>query len=293
MPRTVIINSGNLVSNSYNDTYKYSFPLGSVYFKNDQIGVSNISIFYSWKNITSATTGGGYNNNSFSYIWIDGTTNTVTMPDGFYEISDINSYLQNVMVTNGHYLVDSNGDYVYYLELASNVTYYAIQLNAYAVPTSAQATTLEYTQPSSATWSFPSSAKTPQFVISSSNFTKIIGFTAGTYPTTQQSSNYSITSNNGAPQVTPVSSLIVSCSLVNNSYSIPSTLLYSFSPNTTFGSQIQISPPQISYVDIQNGSYNDFQIQFFDQSLNRVEIQDTNLVVLFSIKNKSENTLKN
>jgi hypothetical protein len=85
-----------------------------------------------------------------------------------------------------------------------------------------------------------------------------------------------------------VSSLIMTCSLLNNSYSIPSTLMYSFSPNVSYGSQIQISPPEMSFVDIQDGSYNDFQIVFFDQNLNRISIQDTNLVILLTVKNKNE-----
>jgi hypothetical protein len=56
----------------------------------------------------------------------------------------------------------------------------------------------------------------------------------------------------------------------------------------SFGSQIQISPPQVSFVDIQDGTYNDFTIQFYDQNLNRIQILDDNIVVLLTIKNKNE-----
>jgi hypothetical protein len=287
--KTLIINSSNVISNSYNDTYTYKFPVGSVYFKNDQVGITSISIYYSWNNITSATTGGQYNNNSFSYIWIDGTTHTITLPDGYYEVSDINAYLQSQMVVNTHYMTATNGNFIYYLELVVNQTYYAVQLNCYNVPTTAQASSLGYSLPTTATWSLPATSKTPQFVISSSNnFQTVIGFSPGTYPSTTQSTTYNITSNNGVPQVTPVSSVIIACTLLNNTYSIPSTLLYSFSPNVSFGSQIQISPPQVSFVDIQDGTYNDFTIQFYDQNLNRIQILDDNIVVLLTIKNKNE-----
>lgn len=286
--RTLIINSNNLVSTPYNDTYQYRFPIGSVHFKNDQIAVSSISMYYSWENITSSSEGGQYNNNSFQYSWL-GTTITITLPTGYYEIDGMNAYLQSQMVANKHYLIDSNGDYVYYLEIVQNSTYYAVGFNCYAIPTSAQATTLGYTQPSSPGWSFPATATTPQFIVlSTNNFKSVVGFSAGTYPPATQSSNYSVISNNGVPQITPVSSLIMTCSLLNNSYSIPSTLMYSFSPNVSYGSQIQISPPEMSFVDIQDGSYNDFQIVFFDQNLNRISIQDTNLVILLTVKNKNE-----
>ncbi|NBP02411.1 MAG: hypothetical protein EBU90_20300 [Proteobacteria bacterium] len=191
--RTIILNSSNLDSgNSNNNVFKYTFPSGAVNFKDDQIAVTQVSLYYSWYNINSSL----YNNNSFSYTWIDGTIVNVTLPNGSYAVSDINSYLQSVMVSNGHYLVDSTGNYVYFLEFTTNTVYYAVQLNAYAVPTSSSASASSYTKPSGATWSYPSSTKTPQLTISSTNnFYKIVGFSAGTYPSTQQSSTYSFKSD--------------------------------------------------------------------------------------------------
>jgi hypothetical protein len=290
--RTLILSGKNVVSNGYNDTYKFDFPSGAVTFKNDQLALTSISMYYSWENISSSTTGGGYNNNAFSYVWL-GTTVNITIPDGNYTISQLNAYLQSQMISNTHYLIDSDGNYVYYLEMVSNSTYYAVQLNAYAIPTSAQASTLSYTQPAGASWSFPATAETPQFVISSTNnFKTILGFSAGTYPSVTQSTNYSIVSNNGVPQVSPVASLVVQCNLLQNTYSIPSSLLYSFSPNVDYGEQILINVPEMAFVDISNGSYNSLIIQFSDQNLNRVAIQDTNLVILLTIKNKNEYTEK-
>lgn len=285
--KTLIINGENLVSGPYNDTYKYNFPIGSVEFKNDQVAVSAIYMYYSWFNITSATTGSMYNNNVFQYVWYNNSgssTYTVTLPDGYYEVSDINAYLQSQMVANGHYLLDSNGDYVYYLELVTNTTYYAVQFNSYPIPTSLPS---GYTNPASIT--FPATATTPQIIISSTNnFKDVLGFDAGTYPSPTQTTNYSKLSDY-TPQVSPVSSLILSCTLLNNRYAIPSTLLYSFSPaGVSFGSLINITPPEMSFVDIQDGSYTDFTIEFRDQSLNRIAINDTNLVIMLTIKDKYE-----
>ncbi|NBP15940.1 hypothetical protein EBU95_16375 [bacterium] len=262
--RTIILNSSNLDSgNSNNNVFKYTFPSGAVNFKDDQIAVTQVSLYYSWYNINSSL----YNNNSFSYTWIDGTIVNVTLPNGSYAVSDINSYLQSVMVSNGHYLVDSTGNYVYFLEFTTNTVYYAVQLNAYAVPTSSSASASSYTKPSG-------------------NFYKIVGFSAGTYPSTQQSSTYSFKSDI-VPQVSPVQSLIMNCSLLNNRYSVPSNLLFSFSPaSVSFGSLITIQPPQHNFVDIYDGQYNSFTIEFRDQNLDTMQIIDTNIVVLLSIRNK-------
>jgi hypothetical protein len=44
-------------------------------------------------------------NNRFSYIWIDGTSNTVTIPDGIYDIESLNIVLQDTMMQNTHYFI--------------------------------------------------------------------------------------------------------------------------------------------------------------------------------------------
>lgn len=285
--RTIIINQNNVVANSLNDTYTYRFPNGSVEFSNDQVAVASISIYFSWYNISSATTASQYNNNIYTYTWYDAlgpSTYTVTMPDGYYEVADLNSFLQFTMVNNGHYLLDSNGDFVYYIEWVVNQTYYGVQMNSYPIPTALPAM---WSNPAGIT--FPLVASTPQVtVLANNNFGLVVGFDAGTYPTITQATNFSKLSD-FTPQITPVNSLILSCTLLNNKYSIPNTLLYSFNPSgTQFGSLITIQVPQFAFVDIVDGSYTDFTIQFFDQNLNRIFIQDSNIVVLLVIAKKEK-----
>ena len=58
---------------------------------NKNIGLVNLSIYYTWTNIKSA-----YNNNrskSLAPIW----NNEFNLPDGSYSISDIQDYLQYVI----------------------------------------------------------------------------------------------------------------------------------------------------------------------------------------------------
>lgn len=281
--KTLIISSKHLVENGNNDTYKFKFP-SSVEFKNDQIALSNISVYYSWFNINSSL----YNNNSFSYKWVDGITYSVSYPDGaYYTISELQAYFYSVMYANKHYLYNSTTDDVLvYLEFVENTTFYGVSFNSYVVPTSLPS---GYTLPSGATWSLPSgSAKTPQIIISSSNnFGDLIGFSSGTYPSSVQSSNYSFVSDY-TPNISPVQSVVVQCSLINNYYSVPNNLLYSFTPNVSFGSLINISPSEYTYVDIQDGQYTEFTLSFVDQSLETISINDSNIVVLLTVRNKYE-----
>ena len=56
---------------------------------------------------------------NFSLIFpTAGTTITyaITLPDGFYTLTDINSYIQQQCVLNGAYLLDSSGNYVYFVK---------------------------------------------------------------------------------------------------------------------------------------------------------------------------------
>lgn len=286
--KTLIINSNNVVENTFNDTYTYRFPAGAVEFKDDQVAVSSVSLYYSWFNINERT----YNNNTFTYTWTDGITYTVNYPDGgYYTIADINAYFQSVMFTNKHYLINSTtGKILYFLEFVENPTYYAVQYNAFVVTTTLPA---GFAIPAGATWALPAVATTPQItILSTNNFGSLLGFTAGTYPpTVPQVSTYSLNSNI-TPQLSPVSSLIMQCTLLNNRYANPSTLLFSFAPNTTFGALINITVPEMSFVDIQDGQYTDFTITFKDQLLRTVDINDSNVVIMLSIRNKYEHTMK-
>jgi hypothetical protein len=277
--RTVIINSTHVVSGTNNSRYSYNFPLGNARFDKHQVAVASVAMYYSWFNITSAN-----QNNTLSYKFptSSGTTTvTLTIPDGFYSVSDLNTYLQSQLIANGHYLVDSEGNFIYYLELQENAVYYAVQLNCYPVPSSLPS---GYSNPASMT--FPASATTPQLVVPSTNIRDIFGFTEGSYPSTTQSTTYS-TYSSYTPQVTPVQSVIMTCSLVNNGLGIPSNVLYSFTPSgTSFGSLIESRPAQYSWIDITPSNFSNFEIQFLSQSFKNLVINDSNIVVTLVVREK-------
>lgn len=269
--RTLILNSSNISSTSGNNVLTYTFPQGSVTFKSNKVGLQAVSLYYSWQNVSASI--------SWSYKWVDGVTYPMTLPAGFYAVSDFNSFIQATMYANGHYLVNSSGSNVYYLELQTNSVYYSVQLNSYAVPTALPS---GWSKPSSATWSFPASATTPQLIIPS-GLSSLLGITTGTYPSVSQTTNYSHLSDT-TPQITPVQSVVMTCSLINSRYSNPATLLTCFSPNVTYGSLISVTAHQPVMNEIQDGSYTSFMLQFFDQSLNSLAIKDSNLVVLLVIE---------
>ncbi len=269
----IILNSSMVINNGFNNTYRYQFPKNSIHLKNAKIALGNVNIYYSWQNITAAN-----NNNSYQIIWPVGAstqTFTLTMPNGFYQVSDLNSYLQSFCISNGLYLINSSGQYVYYLEWVQNSTYYSIQLNAYPVPTSLPA---GFSAPSN--WvGYPTTDYTPQVVILNNNFTSIVGLSSGTYPPAQQTTTYSKLSTT-TPEITPIQSLVLTCSLLNNVVSYPTTALYSFGPgNTSYGSLIQSSPNEYFFVNCFDGTYQYMDIAILDQNFNPVSIKDTNIII--------------
>lgn len=295
--KTLILNSENVVAGSNNSKFIYNFPQGGYTFKDDLIAVQEIAMYFSAFNITS-----NYQNNSFSYIWIDGTTHQINIPDSFLQVKDINAFLQSEMVANKHYLLTSSGQYVYLLEMVINQAQYAVQLNEFLISV-AIATTNTWTLPAGATWVLPTNPILPYFVIPSTNkFKDLIGFSAGQYPAGTitgvppaqvQTPAYAVSQSqlsSIAPQITPYSSFLVFCSLVNNKAVIPSQLIYSFTPtNSTFGA-LQVYQPnaELGWNKIENGQYNSFVIEFRDQLGRPVAFQDPNTLITLYTKNKDE-----
>jgi hypothetical protein len=387
--RTLIVNSSNVVANTNNSVYKYNFPAGNVEFsKGQKLALGSIQMYYSTFNITASQ-----GNNQFSYVWVDGREITITIPDGFYEISTLNDFLHFVMVQQGHYLIDTAGNYYYFITMVINASTYQIEVNcfpislatypvaSYTIGTFASSTITTSSPATPQYWSRPTNPITPMFRVLANNFRTIIGFSAGYYPqgatgfsstppttalapatitnspasttfaitslvgtalttsgapallagmvisgagitagtyivsgssnswlvsvsqtigaitgtfyamTASQSPSYSTIQSFGSssvPQVSPLSSYVITCNLLNNNFAIPNSLLYSFAPNATFGSQFTIAPNQYSFIDIQPGQYNSFQVSFLDQNNIPTSLQDPNLVILLIIADKGE-----
>ena len=287
---TLVLNETNLVPSFYNNQFMYKFPVGSVLFKDKQIAINSIRIYYSWFNINFQV----YSNATCSYTWFDGKTYYFTtgstvgnIPNMFADIAVLNTYLQYVFIQNKHYLINSAGQNVYFIELKANAQYYNVQLNIFALD-AAIASTNTWSLPAGATWVIPAAPQTPYFnVLSTSNFNALIGFNYGVYPPTLQTSNYSINSQI-TPQIAPVTSLITLCSLINSPYSTPSQIIYSFSPDVPFGTQIISDPPNFSFQDIQQGYVTQFSITFVDQDGRNIQLIDTNLLIVLLIKDKQE-----
>ena len=147
-----------------------------------------------------------------SLVW-NASTN-ITYPfvieDGFYSISDLNYLLQKFCILNDLYAINADSQFVYFCSLLTNASAYAAQINCATLPTSAQATTLGYTKPAGATWDWPVSAKSVQFIIPSTQFGNLLGMVPATYPPTILAIDSQHLSSK-TPQIQPTNSITIGC----------------------------------------------------------------------------------
>ena len=313
--RTLILNEDNIVPNTNNSRLEYTFPAGNVSIqKGQKLALASLQMFYSTFNITAKN-----KNNTFSYVWVDNTTHVVTIPDGFYNIVTLNEFLQFTMIANNHYLVDNDtSKNVYFLTIVTNASTYKVELTAFRMDTTLYPEGTgagQFTKPSAASWGIPTTPSVvPMFYIQANAFRDVIGFSndghypqgaAGNYqPATidasgpagnqTQTPNYTtdqVFQSDLVPQVTPLSSFLLRCNLINNNYAVPNDLLYSFSPQGAFGDQFTITPNQLIFINIQEGQYNKFVVEFADQTNKPVAIQDPNFVILLIISDADESTV--
>jgi hypothetical protein len=314
MALNLILNNKNLVPNiASQNVFQYNFPAGSLTVpEGATMTINQITIPYSWRNI-SASLG----NNTFTY-YIPNSSNVqtaynVVLPDGFYLVSDINTYLQSVLKSNGHYWYNltntgtANPTIIYPISISTNVSLYTSTIVSTTIPTSATvvstfgtgyvkadgaggSTTWAGGYPTSgnqyASLTFPTTSSTTQTIANLLGFSSVaLGTTF--YPPQATTTASSTTANGNSlsaqPQFAPKGSLVngvvVRCNLVSNPTSIYNDVLDSFPIFATYGSNINYLPISINDMRLKAGKYSSLQITFNDDNFNTLNILDPTVLI--------------
>lgn len=258
---------------------------------NSEIALSGLFIYYSWFNVEAKR-----NNNTFGYRWLDGTFFNITVPDGMYSIDDLNSVLQYNQDKNGHYLLDNTSTRVYFLKFQVNTTYYGVTVTSNPLPPwkddgtyiSSPYLPTGWTNPNNLSLPISNNGATPQLNINNASFGKLIGFNTGMYPANLQSAIYQKNSD-FPPQISPTNIIHVCCNLANSGGLNKFTnIIYSFTPNTTFGSQIVINPTNLLFFPIMNGRYTQINVSFVDDDYNPIQIRDKSIIANLTVRRNTE-----
>jgi hypothetical protein len=253
----------------YTDASVYTPIASSLYFYG--FGSSNIYP------PVSAT----YYNNTYNTY---GSFNTISIADGNYSVSQLNSVIQTYMVSQNQYLTQtSTGQNLYYISLNTAPQFYQDYFTLNPIPSTLPS---GYTAPTG----FPYSANgyTCSIVIPANSkqgysFGQIIGFSSGTYPSSPQTTIQNIYSN--IVSNLPVSAIVIRCNMISNGCATPDDILDVIPiANNSFGTDIVYEPAFQKWIALKNGMYDNFFIYFQDQKYNTIQVLDSNVVISLLIK---------
>ena len=199
------------------------------------VALSYLSIYYTWENVKNS-----YNNNKFK---ISGPTwsEEVELPDGSYSVSDIQDYFEYILKKQSE-SVDNPSIRMYINRIENRITFKI--KNGYYL----ELLTLETVK------------------LLGSETVKLFGSTQSKITKDKNSEN--------VPHLEIVELVLVHCNLVNNDYQQDSRILYTFVPNKTVGSLLEISPTNQVFLKTFNSEFPEVKVWFTDQTSKPLELED-------------------
>ena len=191
------------------------------------IALSNLSIYYTWKNIKSS-----YNNNKFKAsapTW----NKEFNLPDGSYSVTDIQNYFKYILKKHGEN-VDNPSIIIYVNKIKNRITFRI--KNGYYLE-----------------------LLTPETM-------KLLGSTES--KTTKDKNGENV------PHLEVAEVVLVHCNLVNNDYQQNLRILFTFVPNKSFGSLLEISPANHVFLKPFNSEFREIKVWFTDEKSRLLEVED-------------------
>ena len=212
--------------------------------KKYEIALVNLETYYSFPNIDAS-------NNYFRYSPDGGATwFEIYIPEGSYDITDINDTLQQKMRQNGHY--DSvNEEYYITISANSNTLKSVLILeNNYQV---------DFRQPNS--------------------ISSVLGFNNDIYTLDFQESENVV-------NILSINSLLVNIDIISGSYVNGSNqnTIYSFFPNVSPGYKIVETPVNLVYLPVTLDAIHSVETSLTDQNGTLLNLRGENLTMRFHIR---------
>ena len=221
----------NTENSKTNEPYRLKYNLiDKLNLKNPKknMALANLSIYYTWKNVKSI-----YKNNKFK-ISAPTWNETFDLPDGLYNVSAIQNYLEYV-IKKHETITDDTAPISIYANKISNRIVFKIKTGY-------------------------------KLELLSKETMKLLGSTSNTIDADKNSEN--------VPRLENVEVVLVHFNLVNNSYQQASRVLFTFVPNKQYGQLISISPYSLIFLKTMNTEFSEIEVWFTDQNNNALEIED-------------------
>jgi hypothetical protein len=216
----------------------------------------------------------------------------ITLPDGYFDIPSIELYLQQQFQLMGFFLQSTDGQSnMYFVECLTNPQRYKAQVNLYTIPTALPS---GFMMPSNSCFTLPGSKTAPKLYFPSSqnsskygNMGKIFGFNQGQI--LPLSNDVTIDSDNLSqitPTVSPISTYVVCCNLVNNDLTIPSNVLMQLNLGSSKFGGIVAWTDYPQFISCEQQRASSITITFFDEYMNELEMSDTQFSMILSVKTR-------
>lgn len=332
---SVITNQQRFHINKYNTNksligpHRYnvlSVPIpGGMTLRNCEVALSELNLYNSIFNISAAL-----GNNKITVMYASTTLTggksfvngyVFTIPDGLYQISDLNDWLQTALIAAGLYSTIS-GVVTTFISFAYNPIYLKVQLTTSPLTGGTPGTPLA-SGPGFTTWGFTFgtflSGGAPMVLFSDSTGLSIttgpsialgeqsslLSTVVGSNPlipipsTTYDGSLYTFNTTTTTntlpfiPQDTSYNTVLVTCNLVASSV-LPqyNNVIYDFAPSiAASGRQLSFAPFE-DFLDCVDGFYNVLTITFVDENESPVPIEDPTMSVTVLVRPKQLANLK-
>ena len=76
------------------------------------------------------------------------------------------------------------------------------------------------------------------------------------------------------PHLEIVELVLIHCNIVNNNYQQNSRISYTFVPNKSFGSLLEISPPNHVFLKTFNSGFQEIKVWFTDHNSKPLKVED-------------------
>ncbi len=254
---SLIVSNSTARSETAINEIRLDFTQAPLELKNTEVALGYLGLYYSWRNITTS-----FGNNGFSYVY-NGTTFPVALPDGYYSIKDLNNFLELTMRLNNHYVLDADGEPIFFISFRVNETFYTVtfDLDVIEVPLGGSNPHLLVT------------GNTMQIVIPNTPFAEILGANPGTYPAAPATSKFSFDSQK-IPNISPITSVIVSSNISSNQYNQFRDSIFTFAPTSQYASFLTFNPAYPVWGKVIDGTYDNISIRFYDQNYRPLALVD-------------------
>jgi hypothetical protein len=253
------IDSSTLNQNLMSDNFRVAFSQAINLPGEWECALLQAKLWYSWYNI-SAEKG----NNILRYSTDSGATwNVVTVPDGQYEIYQLDDYLHSVMKANGDFFINASGQEDYNIDIVPNFSTLKVMVNII-------------------------SGSNYQLDLSQSLIYLLLGFTAIVVTASQSGANLANINDD-------INSLSIESDIVTGSFSngLSGGVMYTFVPQTSPGANIFIDITNPIYIPISSNRIQSINMQIKDNLSRRVNLNGQPTTYLLHIRKMRDNSKTN